>query len=429
MLFFHRPEPEPEPDEPDVPMCPTEGDRFRLLTGDALTVLQSLPTRSVQTCITSPPYWGLRDYNGITGQVGLEATPEAYVAAMVAVFREVRRVLRDDGTLWLNLGDSYATQGGSRALIVNTLTGQGNRREAEVDASRKIPLGFKVKDLIGIPWRVALALQADGWYLRSDIIWSKPNPMPESVQDRPTKSHEYLFLLAKSEKYFYDADAIRETHKPESLTRYEYGLKMTPVPQAIKGSLRDRIAEGVGNSHRMGDYVNNNGHNKRSVWTVVVRPYPRAHYATFPKQLVEPCVRAGTSAQGACVSCGAPWERVLDDGTLVRVREGSDTSGGSALVEAKGVHGASSIFATGEKRVRATVEWAPSCGCKSDTTEPCLVLDPFCGTGTVGEVALDYGQAFIGIDLDPKSIRLAAHRMAAWQYEQVKKSLDKPAGV
>jgi DNA modification methylase len=194
----------------------------QIIQGDCRDVLKTLPDASVNCCVTSPPYWGLRDY-GCDGQLGLERTPEEYVAKMVEVFRDVRRVLRDDGTLWLNLGDSYATGAGN----VGERPGggaQGDNWQGAMTSPNRMPIhGLKPKDLVGIPWRVAFALQADGWYLRQDIIWHKPNPMPESVQDRCTKAHEYIFLLAKSERYFYDADAIAEPVKMDTVPRYERG--------------------------------------------------------------------------------------------------------------------------------------------------------------------------------------------------------------
>ena len=217
--------------------------------GDARDVLLTLADESVQTVVTSPPYWGLRDY-GVNGQIGLEPTPELYVENMVSIFRDVRRVLRSDGTLWLNMGDSYAGSGAG---------GGGNRKGNEhgqhnAVAKKSRPSALpthKPKDLVGIPWRLAFALQADGWYLRCDIIWSKPNPMPESVTDRPTKAHEYIFLLTKSARYYYDAEAIREPQR-----------------------------------------------NKRSVWEIPTQPYSEAHFATFPEALVRPCILAGTSEAG-----------------------------------------------------------------------------------------------------------------------------------
>ncbi len=225
----------------------------RILVGDCRSRLAELPDQSVQTCVTSPPYFGLRDY-GHDGQIGLEQTPEAFVSELVAVFREVRRVLRDDGTLWLNLGDSY---------------GQG-------------------KQLRGIPWRVAFALQADGWYLRSDIIWHKPNPMPESVTDRPTKSHEYLFLLAKSERYYYDADAIREPHAEVSINRVRRPFHLS---EHVEGRAVNTPEDGD-----MSRFLHPNGRNRRSVWTVPTSPFKGAHFATFPPDLIEPCIKAGSKA-------------------------------------------------------------------------------------------------------------------------------------
>jgi DNA modification methylase len=226
-----------------------------ILHGNCRQVLPTLPPESVQCCVTSPPYWGLRDY-GVDGQLGLEPTPDEYVANMVAVFSEVARVLRDDGTLWLNLGDSYAS--GSKG------SGGPNEKQDSNAGSyydiRKFNHGLKPKDLCGIPWRVAFALQADGWYLRSDIIWHKPNPMPESVTDRPTKAHEYLFLLSKQERYFYDAEAIREDK-----SRHGGGQLGSP------------------------DF-----RNKRTVWTIPSQPYSEAHFATFPEDLVKPCILAGS---------------------------------------------------------------------------------------------------------------------------------------
>ena len=250
--------------------------------GDCLTVLRSLPDGFANTCVTSPPYWGLRDY-GHDGQIGLEETPDAYVERMVAVFREVRRVLRDDGTLWLNLGDSYA--GGSSSGTVNNETstlGCGKATQAaaaSVVHARKH--GLKPKDLVGIPWRVAFALQADGWYLRSDIIWHKPNPMPESVKDRCTKAHEYIFLLSKNNKYYYDNEAIKEpTVTKDNSIRARDITKLNNTPGRTK----------------MGGLKTNNydKRNKRSVWTVTTKPYKGAHFAVFPPDLIEPCILAGS---------------------------------------------------------------------------------------------------------------------------------------
>ena len=245
--------------------------------GDCLEVLRGMDSASVQTCVTSPPYWGLRDY-GVEGQLGLEKTPDEYVAKMVDVFREVRRVLRDDGTLWLNLGDSYSARSGTGYTQMATTAP-----------------GLKTKDLIGIPWRVAFALQADGWYLRQDIIWHKPNPMPESVRDRCTKAHEYIFLMSKSERYYFDSDSIRQPHK--RLWDERNGGNLAGAGHKKNGKIETRQRGPSGYP-----MPNQKGANRRSVWTVSTQPFKGAHFATFPPKLIEPCVLAGSK----------PGDTVLD---------------------------------------------------------------------------------------------------------------------
>ena len=246
-----------------------------------------------QTCVTSPPYYGLRDY-GHEGQIGLEETPEQYIKAMVEVFRCVWDVLADDGTLWLNIGDSYAAgKVGRGDQDRNTRNTDGRNTENATDtgapmyAQRKLSNGLKQKDLIGIPWMLAFALRAEGWYLRQDIIWHKPNPMPESVQDRCTKAHEYIFLLSKSQKYHYDHEAIKEGDQ-------EYTRKASPKKIATSGALPD----GAGIHGGFGKDITTVGANKRSVWTVTTKPYKGAHFATFPSDLIEPCILAGAPAGG-----------------------------------------------------------------------------------------------------------------------------------
>lgn len=262
----------------------------------------------VQCVVTSPPYWGLRDY-GTGNQIGLEPTPAAYVASLVSVFAELLRVLRDDGTVWLNLGDSYAGGGNYRGLnSENTLTAKqrSNRGATGVcqllGAAGKDTGPAKPKDLVGIPWRVAFALQAAGWYLRSDIIWSKPNPMPESVKDRPTKAHEYLFLLSKNERYHYDADAIRE----EGAGRLDFGRMKRPEA---------RMGEGGKWARDNGCKDEADGRNKRSVWTIPTMPYAGAHFATMPEALVEPCILAG------CPLGGLVLDPFIGSGTVGAVAE------------------------------------------------------------------------------------------------------------
>ena len=261
---------------------------MKILQGDCRDILPTLSAASVQCCVTSPPYWGLRDY-GCNGQLGLEATPEEYIAKMVGVFREVSRVLRDDSTLWLNIGDSYASSGTSGYQRLDELgerlgCGGGHKHSSQLSGRAPTPPGLKPKDLCGIPWRLAFALQADGWYLRSDIIWHKPNPMPESVTDRPTKSHEYIFLLTKRASYFYDADAIREpANRPEGPGNI--------TPMYVPGERNGNNANIRGSLHKIGPL---DVRNKRTVWTVATSPFSDAHFATFPPDLIKPCILAGS---------------------------------------------------------------------------------------------------------------------------------------
>lgn len=258
----------------------------QIFNQDCIQGMQSLPNGCVNTCVTSPPYFGLRDY-GHDGQIGLEETPEAYVQKMTEVFREVKRVLRDDGTLWLNLGDSYSGSGKGPA---GNLGAKHNERHLQHKTGGIIPDGLKPKDIIGIPWRVAFALQADGWYLRQDIIWHKPNPMPESVTDRCTKAHEYIFLLSKSPKYHFDNESIKEessyfqTDKRAGKGNIRYEGKRTINKSGING--QDSFV------------TINETRNKRSVWTITTKPFKDAHFATYPEDLIVPCILAGCPEGG-----------------------------------------------------------------------------------------------------------------------------------
>jgi len=279
----------------------------RIILGDCIAGMKTLEACSINCCVTSPPYWGLRDY-GHDGQIGLEETPEAYVARMVDVFREVRRVLRDDGTLWLNLGDSYARTGGwaSNDGLDGCKRGESGRAKTNCNngSGQKCPATLKEKDLIGIPWRVAFALQADGWWLRQDIIWHKPNPMPESVTDRCTKAHEYVFLLTKSERYFYDPEAIKEQAKSSSegirFGRNKYGEDESAFHATKSGNVSKEYKKA----------------NKRSVWTVSTKPYSGAHFAVMPPDLVDPCIKAG------CPEGGTVLDPFAGSGTTLAVAAG-----------------------------------------------------------------------------------------------------------
>ncbi|MBB76047.1 MAG: site-specific DNA-methyltransferase [Planctomycetaceae bacterium] len=278
--------------------------KYEIHYGDSLEILSKVETDRFNCCVTSPPYWGLRDY-GHQGQLGMEPTPELYVDRLVSIFREVKRSLRPDGTLWLNLGDSYSGSGQTGGLDVKGLLAYayGTRDPAKIQAPRrKTPKNLKPKNLVGIPWRVAFALQDDGWFLRSDIIWHKPNPMPESVTDRPTKAHEYVFLLSKSPRYYYDAAAIKT--KCVSTSTRAMGIG----PKALDG---DRFGQS-GNS-RNKPRRPSLGRNKRSVWTVPTAPYHGAHFAVFPPSLIRPCILAGSPRGGEVL------DPFLGSGTTARV--------------------------------------------------------------------------------------------------------------
>ena len=403
-----------------------------VLVGNWIEVLKGLPNASVQCVVTSPPYWNLRDYGtgqweggdaecshkkdtkhqkqGATSQragranieaqqnenfrqvcgkcgarrvdeqLGIEATPEEYIAKVVAGFREVRRVLRDDGTLWLNLGDKHHD-----------------------------------KNLVGIPWRVAFALQADGWYLRQDIIWAKPNPMPESVTDRCTKSHEYIFLLTKKPRYFYDAEAIKEP-------------SIYPLRDKEGFSGEDAVARKCrGHGNHLGTYASRN---LRSVWTIATQPYAEAHFATFPEAIPEKCIKAGTSEKGCCPECGAPWERIVESPKYPKELRALP---GDAGVKVGYGHPIVNTTGTGQamqdwrnSHPARTTGWKPTCTCRAGYGErradddpagttpdpvPCVVLDPFAGSGTTCAVAHLLGRNYIGIELNPEYAALARDRI------------------
>jgi len=321
-----------------------------VLVGDCRAILRSLPSESVQCCVTSPPYWGLRDY-GHADQIGQEATPELFVQTMVEVFREVRRVLKADGTCWLNLGDTYAA-GGLGMGSGKQRTNHGSCNGNHIEKARKAPEGYKPKDLVGIPWMTALALRADGWYLRQDIIWAKPNPMPESVTDRCTKSHEYIFLLSKSERYLWNLEAMREKAE-KGAAGSEFHTGKTGEHQLGRSSAKPRIQGGrkdlrtdTESRHRSaiegGQSLMENPdgcRNKRSVWNVPTAPYKEAHFATYPPDLIKPCILAGTKAGD-------------------------------------------------------------------------MVLDPFGGSGTTGQVALELGRKATLIELNPDYAKIIDQRTA-----------------
>src|SRR5690606_7069504 len=366
----------------------------QIIQGDVIETLRTLPEGFIHTCVTSPPYWGLRDY-GAPGQIGFEPMPEEYVERMVEIFRAVRRVLRDDGTLWLNLGDSYASKPcggiGHNAKVRNT--------KKAIQKSAGVPAGLKPKDLVGIPWRVAFALQADGWYLRSDIIWHKPNAMPESVKERLTKAHEYIFLLAKSKKYYYDADAIREDAIYQEKRNGRVGAYQN---RAIFHKGDGTTPTGVATRDL-------SKRNKRTVWTVSTKPFKGAHFAVFPPDLIEPCILAG-SPEKACSHCGAPWERVTERKTINKEGWGPSKKNHREYL------GEETIFKNGYGRagdtIVYTIGWKPTCQCEgNDGSGRGIVLDPFFGSGTTGVVAAKHGRQWIGIELNPEYVEIAKRRL------------------
>ena len=371
-------------------------ERNKIICADVREGLKLLPDNSIQCVITSPPYFGLRSY--LPGdspdkplEIGLEKTLDEYVQNMVEIFREVRRVLRSDGCLWINLGDSFAndTKWGGQSGEKNYTSAAGGYGGQRL----KRNTGLKPKDLVGAPWRVAFALQADGWWLRMDIIWAKPNPMPESVTDRPTKSHEYIFLLTKRQKYFYDAEAVKE---PADISK-QRSKPVNATEAAGNTSSGDRRINYEKTRHVV------TARNKRSVWTVATQPFPESHFAVFPEKLIEPCILAGTAPQ-ACEKCGAPWRRAVE-----RVRQPRGDCFGKR-------HGAFDRGQAGSPYLQAvdvqTLGWRPTCSCPEATgSGKCIVLDPFMGAGTTALVAAQHGRDYIGIEISPEYCKMAEKRV------------------
>ena len=402
-----------------------------ILVGDCLDRLKDMPDESVDCCVTSPPYWGLRQYGDEKKQLGMENTPEEFVENLVIVFREVRRVLKPTGSLWLNLGDTYyGGKGRSGAGTAETHESRtsptlqkehsylGVKGESRPHA-RPHPV-LKSKDLCLIPHRVAIALQADGWWLRQDLVWAKPNCMPESVKDRCTRNHEYLFLLTKSKHYFFDSEAIKE----KAVNQKQSGRNMTDTrttygPQNGGNSgLRDLRKEGLP-THR----------NKRSVWWIPPRPFGGAHFAVFPPELIEPCILAGTSAKGCCSDCGSPWKRTVgkscsECGGFVPSQanqcphcehRNTDWREGRTVSEPH----RSDDFGESGRRVprrnkidnKTTIStWDTTCDCDAELI-PAVVLDPFGGSGTVAGVAIKHDRRATLIELNSDYAKLMPKRI------------------
>lgn len=441
-----------------------------LIQADSLHI--PLRDNSVHCAITSPPYFGLRQYEGQPtvwggdplcqhrwgqfqsplhpgqidqtkyqkaglvvgnaqnaptgrfcgrcgaweGFLGLEPAPDLYVAHLAAIFEEVRRVLRPEGTLWLNIGDSYASSGGHTVSEDESGGIRGGRRNNKQRQNAKgiygPSVGLKPKDLIGIPWMTAFALRAAGWWLRSEIIWFKKNPMPESVTDRPTRGHEQVFLFAKSGNYFCDMEAIKEPHTDSSQERYKYshhGHDSGFAKDARTGSSYRKMRE---QDLPMGEFVNPSGRNKRTVWEISSgASFSGEHYAAFPQSLVLPCLLAGTSAHGVCADCGSPYERIVEREEIEADDEGNYGAKGSKwkdqAKQSSGQriqHNLNRLRTAGRDHDNPyaktwTAGWEKTCDCKTSEVMPATVLDPFCGTGTTGLVAKKLGRRFVGLDL------------------------------
>jgi DNA modification methylase len=347
-----------------------DGD-VRLFQGDARQVLLGLPDESVQCVITSPPFFNLRDYED-ERQIGLEDTPEAWVASLVDVFRECRRVLRPDGVMFVEVGESWAGGGGYAPdapvnvarQIARANGDNGGAFKIAHDATmrakaarRVVPEGTKPKDMIGTRWLLAFALRADGWFLRSEIIWAKPNAMPESAKDRPTNAHSSIFVLSRSPRYFWDGDPIR--------TEYLVDTRKVTTVKAGVGSQQHRDGE---------RWPNPGGANARSVWVVPTGQTSFKHFAPMPDTIAELCMKAGTSEYGACAQCGAPWQRRRDEDGVA-------------------------------------IGWDPTCGCGCGVVDPCMVLDPFMGSATTALVARRLGRRAVGVELNPEYLEIAARRL------------------
>lgn len=392
--------------------------RNTILIGDALTWLKRLPSESVHLIMTSPPYYDLRNYQ-VDGQIGLEETPEAYIENLVTIFREARRVLRSDGTFWLNMGDSYCG-GGTHYGDKNPGLSQNKKRVGGEEWTNS-PSGYKPKDLMNMPHRLVLALQQDGYWHRQTNIWHKPNSMPSSAQDRTTTDYEFVFHLSKAARYWYDQDAVREANTNKTIKRLQSGTIMafhdSPYAQAVRGD-------------HGGEYAVANGRNRRATWTIPTQPYPEAHFATYPVALAEIPILAGCP-ETVCAVCGAGWERVVDRQTNVyNLMEGQ-----KQRIRANTMSGGVDHVTLGvtEFIQRRTLGFAPACTCNfdklppmpaqhwefdwskhlADHTEPGLVLDPFGGAGTTALAALNHGRDYILIELNPAYAGLAQRRIKA----------------
>lgn len=491
------------------------GNNWRVIVADVIAGLQSIPEESVQCCITSPPYYNLRDYqtasweggnpdcdhlppndapNGNKGQptihagrhsgdcrkcgairvdhqIGLEKTPEEFIARMVGVFREVRRVLRDDGVLFVNMGDSYA---GSWGNYGGQNRGRGSQREIVTGSQAPNPAydgleafrpagangfpGIKPKDLIGVPWMLAFALRADGWYLRSAMPWVKRSTMPESINDRPASALEYVFQFAKSPRYFFDMEAVRKASSPATHARLSQnvaeqigserangGGKTNGTMKAVCAGSTRKLAEAGSGTKTNGSFdaamaimpTSRNFRNADLWFESVSQPfglcgvedeligidatsegYSESHFATFPSKLVRPLIKAGTSEKGCCSNCGAPWQRVTERRQVKRERPNDITKRDGS--DGTGNHCGNTVAGVAVQ----TKGWQPTCECVGAEIVPCTVLDCFSGSGTTGMVATELGRRYIGCELNPDYAEMSRRRIESWKHRDAPKAAE-----
>lgn len=389
--------------------------RVDIYVGDALRTLKKMPDKHFQMCVTSPPYWNLRDYR-VKGQIGREKTPQAYIRKLVKVFREVRRVLRDDGTLWVNMGDIHVGSGAGRQGFAGVMAGR--RVGAARERNRHVrPKGLKDKDLVGLPWMLAFALREDGWWLRRDIIWEKDNPMPESAKDRPSLQHEYIFLLSKRKKYFYDAEAVKEPATSSGRPgKHDFAIGGWAHGKDVSHATIDHTGKEERSSGVYPRKVPNGQvlyRNKRSVWHMSTVPYLEAHFATFPPALPRTCIAAGSSPR-ACGKCGAPDRRVVLRRIVDRTELPTDhpeyrptKSEGPKEYAGEGQTGAGRRYS-----ITRTLGWKPACRHYDDWgTGKCHVLDPFAGAATTALETLSAGRDATLIELSPRYVDMQVRRI------------------
>jgi len=375
--------------------------KFMLINKDVLLALKDIPNNTVHTVVTSPPYWQLRDYF-VSDQLGQEETPEEFIDNLVEICNEIKRVLRKDGTFWLNIGDGYNNNSGfSRAKKKWKREG---RKGGSADKKSFKHAVIKIKDLVGIPWRLAFALQEAGWYLRCDVVWSKTNPMPDGAKDRPTRGHEYIFLLTKSQKYFYDYYAVLEDSDEHPDGEQGFGAN---------------YQEGTFRMDQERIFTHYGKRNKRSVWETSVSSFKGNHFATFPLKLISPCVRAGTSEYGCCVKCGTPWDRKFakEKVKIDQKKNNKNIETGDFIFNCMPVKEVYSLHLV-EKG------WAKQCKCDTNEVKPCIVLDPFSGMATTGLAAFKCNHNYIGIELNKKYLQMSRERLSDGCNEFIKEVED-----